>query len=257
MLTQYSVIRYVPDSARGERINVGVAVQAADRAGGLTWKLTEQTHRIAAIASQREAEAVQEYSKLVLDPALREHGQHLEALVERFVQSLQFSEIMACEAETPADALTRLFKRLVPEGLRSSRAPGVRALRASVQAQLSGFFVERKIRPYRVTAVPEYYRPDFELRPNGVNGVVFLGVLNPSRSIGAALERSLAIGGKAALYRKREDRNAKAYAILQNGLDASSFERCRQAIEGMDTSVFTADSMASFGRTVLNRAHPI
>ncbi|MGH9533944.1 MAG: DUF3037 domain-containing protein [Terriglobales bacterium] len=249
MTAKYTVLRYVPDAAAAEFVNIGVALQIGD--DGLQWRITDNVGRIAALWSRESAESLIAYVRDFLQRELNA-GSDIATVSRQFKNSLQFSDVMACEAESAAQALDMLYPAFVreqPAGHRST----LHQFRLSIRQRLAPFFQQRRIRNFADVLVPRYCRPDFEFRPNGSQHVLFAAIL-PAQGR-AALERSQATAGASMLYRKTFDSSATPLAIVRHQLDPAQFDECTRPLVASGTQVLTENQLLSFGEEHLRSSH--
>ncbi len=249
MIARYSVLRYLPDAAAGEFVNIGVALQA--EGDPIRWLITTKTRRIATLWSPESAESLMAYAREFLQAELAA-GSDIEGLARQFKHGLQFSDVMACRAESAEKALDMLYAALVREQP-AAHHNTLHQFRSSIRQSLALYFQQRRIRSFSDVLVPEYCRPDFEFRPNGSQHVVFAAILaGPGR---AALERAQATAGASMLYRKKFDANATPHAIVRHQLGEAQLEQCTRPLVDSGTEVLTEAMLRRFGDETLKTSH--
>ena len=171
----YFMIRYVPDSVRGESINIGLMLySSAERYLGCIFTTDfGRVKRFHAQADLKLLRALQEH----FDSEIDAHEDHLEDYLKLLQNSLsnliQITEPHPCFLEDPQAQIEELFFRYV--GSPSSQSP-LEETRLRIKQKLTAALIkaevweriEKRIPASRWTRPGDLFTFDFGYKPNGV-----------------------------------------------------------------------------------------
>ncbi len=111
----YSILRFVPDPARGERVNIGMAV-GSEITGEWEFRRVQDTSRAAGLAPQEEVDQVVAHLDRFIEE-LSSNYDYNEAshrqLVHDWQNALQCSDPLPVLAESVEEVFADLWPRLI------------------------------------------------------------------------------------------------------------------------------------------------
>ena len=264
---EFQLIRYVPDVARGEFVNIGVVLREVGRGETLLVRFARGWSRVKSLDADADVPMLQalesELQERLVEGVAEQRGAAeaeefsaarplMEVLEASFSNQVQVTPWRASLAETlPAemDRLMRLYVDAVPRAMRSregGRALTVMAMRQAFEEAGVWALMRKEIRAAEYTQEGDPLRLDCGYRPNGVirvfQAVTLRGDVDGAKVLAYAA-KDLTEG-----VRRKEDAELEITAIVpplreaeRNGDEAEQYGFAvrmmeREAIRVMTTS---------------------
>ncbi len=256
---EFRLIRYVPDVARGEFVNIGVMLREVGGEESLLVRFAEKWSRVRSLDADADVpmlEALESELQGRLGEKQPEQRSLLEVLEASFSNQVQVTPWRASLAETlPAemDRLLRLYVNASPRLMRAregGRALIVMAMRQAFEGEGVWALMRKEIRAAEYTQAGDPLRIDCGYRPNGVikmfQAVALRGDLDGAKVLAYAA-RDLSAGVSA-----KEGARLELTAIVpptrESDGDSEETEQYRFAVGMMEREAIRVMTTNDLGR---------